>query len=391
MLDNELSLDFLCDTNSELLSYFNNEFKRISSQQLLLKNDLFEIKVEVSELEKKRDIYKISNNNQINMFSPIKTDSPLNSKINGYNSQIIELRNTQSVLEDKIVDLEKQSNLINNYINKINLSNEKINDYFNERMERIEEFKSSFESDECDGFEFIELDGSNTNLDKNVFSNKSNEDRQHNYNVLMLWEYQKLLISKNLNAQVVENITSINHKLEVIKWMLNSDINRARVDIEEIIKYNDEIANNISCLANNLNGVNNDANFINNITSYVEYLNKNVNNINFKLEVTQQNFDLMIQPIFNSILFRIIEELLNNTITHSKCKEVSIKINTYDNRINFNISDNGIGISEDYMEKSLWYSGLHFIKEWLYLLDGSVDIKGDILSGTNVEVNVPVY
>lgn len=82
---------------------------------------------------------------------------------------------------------------------------------------------------------------------------------------------------------------------------------------------------------------------------------------------------LVMAPDVSLILFRIMQEALTNIARHSKANSVVIKLFKTRNKIEFSISDNGIGITEDnkYSTKSF---GIINMKERAASLGGNLKI-----------------
>ena len=87
-------------------------------------------------------------------------------------------------------------------------------------------------------------------------------------------------------------------------------------------------------------------------------------------------------------LFRILQEALTNILRHSKATKVSIVLAEHDNNIVFEISDNGIGITEEDLSKSNSF-GLVGMRERVYPWKGDVQITGDRIKGTNIKITIP--
>ena len=48
------------------------------------------------------------------------------------------------------------------------------------------------------------------------------------------------------------------------------------------------------------------------------------------------------------------------------------------------------GIDDNYLDKSPWYSGLHKSDEIIFLLNGKLEIKGDVITGTKINFSFPI-
>lgn len=87
-------------------------------------------------------------------------------------------------------------------------------------------------------------------------------------------------------------------------------------------------------------------------------------------------------------IYRIVQELLKNTIEHSKAKEVIVQISKYGQRIHLIVEDNGIGFEESKIQSGL---GLNNIKNRLSYLNGKLEIESYPNRGTtlNIVINLP--
>ena len=88
----------------------------------------------------------------------------------------------------------------------------------------------------------------------------------------------------------------------------------------------------------------------------------------------------------NICLFRIIQELLNNTIKHANASEVKLSLTEFEDKISLYYKDNGTGFDVDYIVAG---SGIKNIKERVNVLNGYIGIHSDS-SGTEVEVELPI-
>ena len=102
-------------------------------------------------------------------------------------------------------------------------------------------------------------------------------------------------------------------------------------------------------------------------------LNFQVNNQLPEGFVFPKNMELM--------LYRIIQELINNVIRHSSASEAQITFRQTGTQLEIEVSDNGIGIGDNKENQ-----GLYSIRERLKALGGSFSIKGTERKGTRVQL-----
>jgi PAS domain S-box-containing protein len=93
------------------------------------------------------------------------------------------------------------------------------------------------------------------------------------------------------------------------------------------------------------------------------------------------------------LLFRIVQEALNNIRTHAEASRVVVKLEFGDNRIKMTVSDNGKGF--ELPERmgdlaSVGKLGLAGMQERARLLGGSLKVESELGKGTRVAVEAPV-
>jgi signal transduction histidine kinase len=96
------------------------------------------------------------------------------------------------------------------------------------------------------------------------------------------------------------------------------------------------------------------------------------------------NFDLSDDRSSN--LFRIFQELLNNTLKHAKASKVVIRINKTDRGICVNYSDNGIGLNK---KSNLDGLGATTIKTRLHILRGEIIASNEENQGFRMSFIMP--
>lgn len=100
-----------------------------------------------------------------------------------------------------------------------------------------------------------------------------------------------------------------------------------------------------------------------------------------KKEINELDEDIQIET------FKIIQELLTNTIKHAKASEVEIQLNFIENIVNLLFEDNGIGFDTLKQSKGIGFINLETrIKK----LDGSFFIDSKLKRGTIVNIEIPI-
>ena len=86
----------------------------------------------------------------------------------------------------------------------------------------------------------------------------------------------------------------------------------------------------------------------------------------------------------------MLREIFDNIFKHSNANHVTSKVFISSRLIDVYVNDNGVGIPDDYLERSGYHSGLHKLHEVISQLDGKLQIQGDLISGTNVRFSFPI-
>ena len=89
------------------------------------------------------------------------------------------------------------------------------------------------------------------------------------------------------------------------------------------------------------------------------------------------------------IIYRIIQELLNNIFKHAGANEVLVQLIREENRISITVEDNGKGFDIKILEKSK-NSGWANIQSRVNYLKGKLDIVSEENKGTSVNIEVYV-
>lgn len=102
-----------------------------------------------------------------------------------------------------------------------------------------------------------------------------------------------------------------------------------------------------------------------------------------KIELITQKHDIDIMPKHGLILFRIIQESINNILKHSKAKNVSIKIEDDHEKLDIFISDNGKGFNTNLIEDG---SGLKNMELRAKIIHAEFSIESEPGKGTQTSI-----
>jgi signal transduction histidine kinase len=124
--------------------------------------------------------------------------------------------------------------------------------------------------------------------------------------------------------------------------------------------------------------------------NFIENLEAEINRIKTVKSLQIQLFrpaTLSLKADVQIILFRIVQEILQNCMKHAQAKKIGIRIKEDSGQLTIDISDDGKGFDETTILKSV---GILNIKHRTRLLGGTVNWQSSVHNGTNVTIQLPV-
>ena len=88
-----------------------------------------------------------------------------------------------------------------------------------------------------------------------------------------------------------------------------------------------------------------------------------------------------------SQLYRILQEIINNTLKHAQCSSLSLLITSFGDYINIIAEDNGIGFDPTKKTEGI---GLQNIRERVKALHSELVIDSSPGNGTILQFNIPI-
>ncbi len=108
----------------------------------------------------------------------------------------------------------------------------------------------------------------------------------------------------------------------------------------------------------------------------------------FKVEFQSLGADVRLASNVEIILYRIVQELLNNASKYAKASMVLVQLAFHENEISITVEDNGVGFDIAKTQHSTG-AGWHNIRSRVDYLKGKVDVSSGT-GGTSVHLTIPV-
>ncbi len=226
---------------------------------------------------------------------------------------------------------------------------------------------------------------------KNKLSKKQQEINGEKINTLIK-EQELKLIRAAIEAQNTERIRiaqdlhdSIGGNLAAIKLQFDSTLNNNNNEFNIIKGQIDETYHLIRRISHNLMP----EKFYQNKFTYLvkEYLDEigNAHDLTIVFNVFPETEINNMHEKLSVEIFRIIQELLINTLKHAKAKNVNIQIDLLDDIICLIFEDNGIGFNVENNHEGI---GLQNIRNRLAKLDGTLKIDSVLNRGTILHIEI---
>jgi signal transduction histidine kinase len=97
-----------------------------------------------------------------------------------------------------------------------------------------------------------------------------------------------------------------------------------------------------------------------------------------------------IPPEVASVLYRVAQEALRNSVTHAECRNVRLFIGSDDSSATIEVVDDGRGFDVDVGEIDRRAKGLFSIRERIALVNGTIEIHSVKGRGTRITATVPI-
>lgn len=186
-------------------------------------------------------------------------------------------------------------------------------------------------------------------------------------------------ISLGLTLSKLHLNTCLESSSDLIKHNINSSIDlisKSLVDLNDLSKsINGETIKKIG--------------LIHSIESDIEYLKR--------IDLFKINFEINGTPIYldwtkELMVFRVIQEAIRNTIKHSRCKSIYLKLEYQENKLIVDIIDDGVGFNYDekkFQEGDSKCSGISNMYKRLLLINAIIRIESRKNEGTKIALSIP--
>lgn len=220
---------------------------------------------------------------------------------------------------------------------------------------------------------------------------KNHQNKMSGLEVITVQEADRQRIARDIHDTVVQNLTALSFKNEFILGIIDTDLQRAKFEIQSSNKTLkdsiEELRNIIFDLRPMILG---DFGFEKTFYNLMNKIDNSTNMLvdyNIDLKGHQIHADVSIQIV------RIIYELCNNSIKHSKGNIIKVCVYVENDNLIIVQSDDGIGYDSE-KEVCIYRNntgfGLPMLKERVALLWGTVSVISNHETGSKYVISIPI-
>jgi two-component system sensor histidine kinase DegS len=215
---------------------------------------------------------------------------------------------------------------------------------------------------------------------------------QDGISILEIQELERQRIARDLHDSTVQNLTSLVHKSELCMKLLETDPIRCKLELSTLNKFLRNIIQDTRSIIYDLRPMSfDDIGFDVAIEQCLDILKKGTST---KITYKKKGECYKLDNIVAISLLRVIQEACSNSIKHANASNIWVSLNYQAEQLVLSITDNGDGFDVSVLPKVSRedYSGfgLSMMKERVFLLSGTIDIKSEIGNGCSIVVKIPM-
>lgn len=243
---------------------------------------------------------------------------------------------------------------------------------------------------ECDEIEkFLHMGEVKLERLERIIANQSVLFHLKQLSVLDVQEKERQRIARDLHDSSLQNLTHLVHKVELSSLYIDQDPVKAKLELATVEsglrKVIDDIRNRIYDLRPMTFD---DLGLKEALLKLFVVLNQD-EKYKIETDIDDINADLSDSETELALIniYRIIQECVQNSISHSKGDWISVSLKDEKNFYKISIQDNGVGFDLKEAIKKNRHFGLLVVEERVFLLNGNIQINAE--NGTSILIEIP--
>lgn len=217
---------------------------------------------------------------------------------------------------------------------------------------------------------------------------KRSDQEERINSIIETEERERTRVAQELYEGIGQQLSATKINISVLQTFMNTGNEADRQMLKKALDLLDESVKELRMLSQSMvphtlikSGL---------VFAMLEFINKNVlsDDLKMNLEVigSVERFGQMKEVV----LFRVLQELVNNIIKHAKATEANIQIIKHENELSILVTDNGIGFSSDLALATSSSFGLRNAQSRIAYLKGTIFFDSRVGKGTTVSIELPV-
>lgn len=213
---------------------------------------------------------------------------------------------------------------------------------------------------------------------------KENNNENCYYDIFEIQEKERQRIARELHDSTVQNLTHLVHAMELTSLYMDKDLIQAKLELQSCQENLKKCIDDIRNIIFNLRPMSfDDFGFVRCLTDYIQNLKISYPSICFEYEIDETAIHLSEQG--QLILFRIIQEAIQNAIKHSHTDRIELHIEkTHLQSCVVRIQDFGNGFVSNRKEEN--HFGMSIMKERAKLIHADFQVHSKLDVGTTIEI-----
>ena len=193
-------------------------------------------------------------------------------------------------------------------------------------------------------------------------------------------ENEKNRIAEILHDDIGVKLSACYHFLQNLEIKVSDEENMhlLKNNLKEVIQNTRDLSHQTSPLKLNIFGI---CDAISELCSLIEKTSA------LKITFENENYKEVLSKEKELVLYRILQELTNNSIKHSKADLITMKLQQTDNKVLFTFSDNGVGFDVNEKTKGL---GLISLKGKTSFLNAEFTLNSSPNKGMKFNLEIPI-
>lgn len=204
--------------------------------------------------------------------------------------------------------------------------------------------------------------------------------------VLSAEEAERNRISAELHDGLGQMFSAVKMNLSAVSEQLNFSDHEAKISFDKTLMLVDESCKELRVIAHQMApsillkfGL---------VRAVADFLDK-INSRSLSIKFSSDGLENRIQPDIEMVLYRVIQEAVNNVIKHASAKLLTIQLSSDTEGISVMIEDDGIGFDIDKLNEKAGI-GLRNMRSRVAYLKGNVDFSSSPNAGTLVAIFIPI-